>query len=233
MQDRRDRSRQRRLAMIHVTNRPNIHVRLASIEFLLGHCLSGLEPTTGIEPVTPSLPRKCSTTEPRGRIPVRTIDFWSGKRDSNPRPSAWKADALATELLPRFFLCPLSRSPDTAFGGERRVRTSVGVRRQIYSLLPLATRASPHCPVEQSATNRSSRGTNQITGWTFGRPPSVDFPRTSTRPWSWRRDLNPRPADYKSAALPPELRQLGETLMLYRPGVQVKGSLGIFSRGAA
>ena len=27
-------------------------------------------------------------------------DVWSGKRDSNPRPSAWKADALATELLP-------------------------------------------------------------------------------------------------------------------------------------
>src|SRR5207245_1878601 len=26
--------------------------------------------------------------------------------------------------------------------------------------------------------------------------------------WSWRRDLNPRPADYKSAALPTELRQL-------------------------
>ena len=24
---------------------------------------------------------------------------------------------------------------------------------------------------------------------------------------SWRRDLNPRPADYKSAALPTELRQ--------------------------
>ena len=27
----------------------------------------------------------------------------SGKRDSNPRPSAWKADALSTELLPRVF----------------------------------------------------------------------------------------------------------------------------------
>ena len=25
--------------------------------------------------------------------------------------------------------------------------------------------------------------------------------------WSWRTDLNPRPADYKSAALPTELRQ--------------------------
>ena len=24
----------------------------------------------------------------------------SGKRDSNPRPSAWEADALPTELLP-------------------------------------------------------------------------------------------------------------------------------------
>ena len=26
--------------------------------------------------------------------------------------------------------------------------------------------------------------------------------------WSWRRDLNPRPSDYKSDALPAELRQL-------------------------
>ena len=25
--------------------------------------------------------------------------------------------------------------------------------------------------------------------------------------WSWRRDLNPRPSDYKSDALPAELRQ--------------------------
>jgi hypothetical protein len=25
--------------------------------------------------------------------------------------------------------------------------------------------------------------------------------------WSWRRDLNPRPPDYKSGALPTELRQ--------------------------
>src|SRR5690606_35639972 len=25
--------------------------------------------------------------------------------------------------------------------------------------------------------------------------------------WSWREELNPRPADYKSAALPTELRQ--------------------------
>src|SRR6201987_5822299 len=28
--------------------------------------------------------------------------------------------------------------------------------------------------------------------------------------WSWRRDLNPRPSDYKSDALPAELRQPSE-----------------------
>ena len=26
---------------------------------------------------------------------------WSGRRDSNPRPLAWKANALPTELLPQ------------------------------------------------------------------------------------------------------------------------------------
>ena len=28
----------------------------------------------------------------------------SGKRDSNPRPSAWEANALPTELLPQRYL---------------------------------------------------------------------------------------------------------------------------------
>ena len=32
---------------------------------------------------------------------VGTTSAWSGKRDSNPRPSAWKADALAVELFPQ------------------------------------------------------------------------------------------------------------------------------------
>ncbi len=57
----------------------------------------------GIGPMTPSLPRTCSTTEPRGllhKFPTHHRSYWSGKRDSNPRPSAWKADALPTELFP-------------------------------------------------------------------------------------------------------------------------------------
>ena len=42
---------------------------------------------------------------------------------------------------------------------------------------------------------------------------SVPFGHSGTPPqaWSWRRDLNPQPADYKSAALPIELRQQGRT----------------------
>src|SRR2546427_9212280 len=53
----------------------------------------------------------------------------SGRRGSNPRPSAWKADALPTELRPR-----ARRS------GGGRIRTFVGCRRQIYSLDRKSTR---------------------------------------------------------------------------------------------
>ena len=48
-----------------------------------------------IELATSSLPRKRSTPELHWRS-------WIGRRGSNPRPSAWKADALPTELLPQF-----------------------------------------------------------------------------------------------------------------------------------
>ena len=58
--------------------------------------------------------------------------------------------------------------------------------------------------------------------------------RSRVTTWSWRRDLNPRPSDYKSDALPAELRQprarFGANaqkagLKLSRqPGTNVKGS---------
>ena len=56
----------------------------------------------GFEPPTPSLPWKCSTPElHRHKIQCGSKGLLlSGRRDSNPRPSAWKADALPTELLP-------------------------------------------------------------------------------------------------------------------------------------
>ena len=81
-----------------------------------------------IELATSSLPRKRSTPE----LHWRNL---SGRRGSNPRPSAWKADALPTELL------PLKKSPKSsrASGGRRWIRTTEGINQQIYSLPHLAT----------------------------------------------------------------------------------------------
>ena len=60
--------------------------------------------------------------------------------------------------------------------------------RQIYSLIPLAARESP-----QKLFRLASQLDNKTT--------------SSVQKWSWREESNPRPADYKSAALPTELRQ--------------------------
>ena len=35
-------------------------------------------------------------------LPIVSMSL-SGRRGSNPRPSAWKADALSTELLPQHY----------------------------------------------------------------------------------------------------------------------------------
>jgi hypothetical protein len=56
-----------------------------------------IEPMPRIELGTSSLPRKRSTTELH-----RLVIFLSGRPGSNRRHSAWKADALPTELLPHY-----------------------------------------------------------------------------------------------------------------------------------
>ena len=105
-----------------------------------------MEPEGGIEPPTPSLPRKCSTPELLWRQKM------SGRRNSNPRPSAWKADALPTELLPLNIvqrepyprLCiHLSTRSVPVLSGESRIRTYEGICQQIYSLPQLAALVSP------------------------------------------------------------------------------------------
>jgi hypothetical protein len=74
----------------------------------------------------------CTPTGESARPLAKPI--WSGKRDSNPRPSAWKADALATELLPLIYhktirhpnIPDSNLPPQQRYGGGGRVRTSVG-----------------------------------------------------------------------------------------------------------
>ncbi len=97
-----------------------------------------------IELMTPSLPRKCSTPELHRQ-------YMSGRRDSNPRPSAWKANALPTELLPLIFLFRRTGIPPagrcsrvySVICGESRIRTYEVIRQQIYSLPQLAALVSP------------------------------------------------------------------------------------------
>src|SRR6266404_9394086 len=65
--------RQRGLAMVNVTNRPNVHVWLTAFEFLLGHM---------------PLPSASDLL----RFP--NFKHWSGGRDLNPQPSPWKSETL-------------------------------------------------------------------------------------------------------------------------------------------
>ncbi len=122
---------------------------------------------TRVELVTPSLPRKCSTTELHRLIHYIlqllqqtevVAACLSGRRGSNPPPIAWKAIALPNELLPL----------DVLWGEEdsnlRRLR------QQIYSLPHLTTLVPPQL----------LHHFKELSRW---------------------RDSNPRPADYKSAAL--------------------------------
>src|SRR5436309_2578141 len=67
--------------------------------------------------------------------------------------------------------------------------------RQIYSLLRLTAslprQSLSSCPISRATASIPSAPSNLLIPGHLA--PFV---------WSWRRDLNPRPADYKSAALP-------------------------------
>ncbi len=102
-----------------------------------------LEPMAGFEPATSSLPRKCSTPE------LHRQRNLSGRRGSNSRPSAWKADALSTELLP---------PEEKIIVGRGWIRTTEGESQQIYSLPHLAT--LEHAQYFVASLNRSFQDAN-------------------------------------------------------------------------
>ena len=83
---------------------------------------------SGFEPLTSSLPRKCSN-----------LLSYMGLKS----PSAGDGARTRNNQLGRLGLYQLSYSRACALaGGGSRIRTYVGYCRQIYSLLPLTTRAS-------------------------------------------------------------------------------------------
>ena len=94
---------------------------------------------------------------------------WSGRRDSNPRHSAWEADTLPTELLP---LGRMRVYPMTASGRHRGsgVRTHRDVRRWRSRLdvcrgwrpYPGFRHAPPGPPVPIRAWRRGGRLTSDV-----------------------------------------------------------------------
>jgi hypothetical protein len=106
----------------------------------------------------------------------------SGRRDSNPRPTAWKAVTLPTELLPQrstfHDLClPDDNRQDCIGGGQGRIRTSEGARPT--DLQSVAFDRFATCPTGFMETQDPAPG------------PDIAIFK------SWRWDSNPQPADYK------------------------------------
>ena len=73
----------------------------------------------------------------------------SERRGSNPRPSAWKADALSTELLSQFAF--EMKFWHLKICGQWRIRTSEVERQLSYSQPQLATLVTTRFPFKCSA----------------------------------------------------------------------------------
>src|SRR5437667_1021915 len=143
-QHRGDRRGQRGLAMVHVSNRAHVHVRLGPLTCAICHCVAPRKPTCGSEILSPMarivratspLPRECSTTEPQGRFdsgmrlpsqatvdPVskglqRALSKLERETGIEPASLAWKARVL-----------PLNYSRS---GASRQLRAGARSRREI------------------------------------------------------------------------------------------------------
>ncbi len=120
---------------------------------------------------------------------------WSGRRDSNPRPSPWQGDALPTEPL------PLGDSTTSIGGAESQIRTGdtaifSRVLYQLSYLGPMANQARLPVGGPQNTTDLSRRATRQGPGWSLRRAwnisvsdldwsgPALDPKGPSAREWN-------------------------------------------------
>ena len=123
----------------------------------------------------------------------------SGRRDSNPRPTAWEADALPTELRPRGEDSSVSFGPHTAVVDSPRAPTRSRAARGPPRTAPAAQPAAPERPTDRS--RGSGRGSTSTT-----RPPTQPrgnrgADRRSRRADRLRRDgERPQPTDVVNPA---------------------------------
>ena len=107
-------------------------------------------------------------------LPLNYIRInWSGRRDSNSRPSPWQGDALPLSHF-RIFI-----------GRGRWIRT-IESSANGFTVRPLWPLGNP--------------STSSLFCWSYIKPNL--YMQANFTNWSWWRESNPQPADYKSAALP-------------------------------
>ena len=124
---------------------------------------------------------------PRDRPNRTASDWWTGK-DSNLRSPQGAADLQSagfnhSPTRPRKFV-PHAKCKSSKHLSENAASSSKNTKR---------TRVKRHQPVD------------------FVSEDSLRLIPPQANRWSWRRELNPRPSDYKSDALPAELRQRSQT----------------------
>ena len=130
-----------------------------------------------IELTTSSLPRKCSTPE------LQQLDkkVLSGRPGSNRPPEAWKATALPNELLPLIY------DMQICYAQKCRCKRTCNLHTCMLQISKLIC------------------GQSRVRTYVLAREQIYSLSPLTTRPsaqlLSQWRDSNPRPADYKSAAL--------------------------------
>ena len=87
---------------------------------------------------------------------------WSGKRDSNPRPRAWKARALPTELFPPFYHLVLPSLVER--GGFEPPKAYAG-RFTVCSLWPLGNLSLGHPQILKARLSRWRESNSQPTDY--------------------------------------------------------------------
>ena len=190
--------------------------------------LGRMERETGIEPATNSLEGCDSTTEllPPSCSPL-TLARTSARQSppSYSRAARTRPAFQARSPRSRFAQFPAAAEPDwlaepkpacaaraiqAPISGRRLVARGgfeppKPLGRQIYSLLRL-TAPQPR-QLSSSAVAQTRASVHEYPDARFFCVEDGCFSALTCRipnrsGWSWRRDLNPRPADYKSAALP-------------------------------
>jgi hypothetical protein len=118
----------------------------------------------------------------------RASKWWTGEGSNLRRPHG-PAD-LQSAAFDRSATCPESKAWQRQAGAHQAVR--FGAKGRLHE----TTRNHKRTPTHKRSILFDSELVAPIS-------PCAPAPPS----WSWRRDLNPRPSDYKSDALPAELRQ--------------------------